>query len=174
VSYDLRARTITSTVGIREVLAALGVPVAETAHQILCPVHPERNPSARIYPDAIYCFTCGKRYDAIALVMAIRKMAFPEALDWCEEAFGVKNPAEHLDTVLPAMLRAKSARDFSEAVLRVERLIKKNKCAMGLERYNNAWLAFDTAKQAHAKGTLDDEAFEATLVTLAEFARTTP
>ena len=167
---DIRVEAVKATVTIREALAALDIVVPESAHQILCPVHQERNPSARIYKDSIYCFTCAKRYDVVALVQAVKKLSFPQALDWCEEVFGVKNPAEFVDDVVPAMLRHQPLRDYTREVVEIERLIKKNRCAMGLDRFNRAWLALDTAVTAHDKGTLDDEAFEAALRTLGEFA----
>ena len=166
---NVRAAAIKATVTIREALTALDLGVPETTHQMLCPVHKERNPSARIYKDAIYCFTCAKRYDVLALVMAVRNLPFEEALQWCEEVFGLKNPTEFVDAVVPTVLRAQPRRDFSDAVTQVERLIKKNKCAMGLDRFNRAWLALDTAIAAREKGTLDDEAFEGVLKTVREF-----
>ena len=31
----------------------------------LCPFHNERTPSAKIYPDALHCFSCGTHVDVI-------------------------------------------------------------------------------------------------------------
>lgn len=49
--------------------------------QVLCPLHDERNPSARIYPDTNsgYCWTCQKAFGSVSLVAAQEQVSFTRA-----------------------------------------------------------------------------------------------
>ena len=59
---------------------------------ILCPVHEDRSPSCYVYHDGYKCFACGASGSVIDLVMAVRSVAFGEAVDWIAEATGVARP----------------------------------------------------------------------------------
>lgn len=47
--------------------------------KVLCPVHVEKTPSVHVYDDHGHCFGCGKHFDAIAWLMAVRGMDFKAA-----------------------------------------------------------------------------------------------
>ena len=57
--------------------------IGERGHRLWwpCPFHDDRNPSFCVEPGMTgwKCFGCGEHGDAIALVMRVKKMAFPEA-----------------------------------------------------------------------------------------------
>lgn len=59
---------------------------------IRCPVHDDRSPSCYVYPNGYKCFACGASGSVIDLVMAVRSLAFGEAVDWIAEATGVPRP----------------------------------------------------------------------------------
>lgn len=50
--------------------------------KVLCPWHTDSNPSCHVYPDHVYCFSCGKAGDAITFVCDYMKLTFSEALDF--------------------------------------------------------------------------------------------
>jgi hypothetical protein len=52
--------------------------------KILCPFHPDRNPSLVLYQDSqrFFCFACGARGDGIAFVKKLRGLSFREALNY--------------------------------------------------------------------------------------------
>lgn len=97
---------IASRVTIFQVMQALGVYDGgdETTRQMLCPVHSDSRPSARVYADEnrVHCFTCGAGWDVFALVMTIQRVDYRAAASWLMETF-------HLD--------AASAPDDVRAVL---------------------------------------------------------
>ncbi|WPU96228.1 CHC2 zinc finger domain-containing protein [Mucilaginibacter sabulilitoris] len=57
----------------------------------LCPLHSERVPSFTILPNgkAWKCFNCKKGGNAVALVREIKKLSFPEAIDYLAERAGM-------------------------------------------------------------------------------------
>lgn len=61
IRYRLDMETVTAHYGIH----------AERGGMVRCPFHDDRNPSAKLYPDSLYCFACGRLFDAVALVCEI-------------------------------------------------------------------------------------------------------
>lgn len=57
----------------------------------LCPFHPDRKPSLRIYPDGkgYYCFACGAGGDQVKLVAQCRGVTNYEAAKELASAFGI-------------------------------------------------------------------------------------
>jgi hypothetical protein len=55
---------------------------------IICPKHEtgkiDRHPSARVYHDHIFCYSCQKHYSPVDLVMAMLDVDFREAMLWFE------------------------------------------------------------------------------------------
>ncbi len=51
-------------------------------NQLSCPAHEDRHPSCHLYEhtDTIHCFSCGKTFDQISLVMFMENCNFKEAL----------------------------------------------------------------------------------------------
>lgn len=51
---------------------------------VTCPFHEDHDPSLRLEPDRglFHCFPCGLGGDGIDLVMAVREMSFPDAVNW--------------------------------------------------------------------------------------------
>src|SRR5687767_3058650 len=66
-ALDVRIAQVRRYVTIFEMLSHMGVDVPEATHQIRCPFHEDRSPSARVYADQnkIYCFTEQKGWDVI-------------------------------------------------------------------------------------------------------------
>lgn len=56
-------------------------------HNILCPVHSERNPDCGVNLDAgrIKCHACGFRGDGLDLIMELEGVSLAEAIDRCEQ-----------------------------------------------------------------------------------------
>lgn len=87
------------------VLRALGVTLAgEATQQIRCPVHEDRSPSARYYRDdqRVFCFVCGKGWDALGVVMARLKLDKAQAMVWLESRF-IAGAADLRDQVRDAL-----------------------------------------------------------------------
>jgi hypothetical protein len=51
------------------------------ADRILCPSHPDRNPSMYVYENGAKCFVCGAYFDTIGWVMKTKGLRFPEAVE---------------------------------------------------------------------------------------------
>lgn len=67
-------------VPIENVCGRLGIDIRRNVG--LCPLHEERTPSFRIYPNnnSWYCFGCGEGGDVIDLVMKTQGLSFSKAL----------------------------------------------------------------------------------------------
>lgn len=84
---------IKTSVDVNDVLYLLGrSKVGEYTHQIKCPFHDDARPSARVYvrdgiAREIYCWTCGKSYDCIDIVMAVKECGFSDAVKWIKSKF---------------------------------------------------------------------------------------
>jgi len=74
-----------------QALAADYVTIKRSGPQYLClcPWHKERNPSCRIYPDHVHCYTCGKHASAIDWVMHLEGIGFSAACRVLSERTGV-------------------------------------------------------------------------------------
>lgn len=81
---------------ITQLMAERGIKLVRSGRRLrgLCPFHREKAPSFYVEPDLglYYCFGCGASGDAIKFVMETEAMAFPEALDYLAERFGVPKP----------------------------------------------------------------------------------
>ena len=62
--------------------------------KILCPEHDDSNPSCQLYPltNSYFCWTCKASGDVLKLVMLLRNLSLPEAIDWISETTGVDRP----------------------------------------------------------------------------------
>ena len=58
------------------VLDFYGIPVKNGL--ALCPFHPDRNPSMKVYRDGFYCFSCGTGGDVVKFV-ALKEGIRPSA-----------------------------------------------------------------------------------------------
>lgn len=78
----------------RDVAERLGLEGRRSGSNIAirCPVHDDRSPSCYVYANGYKCFACGASGSVIDLVMAVRSVAFGEAVDWIAEATGVARP----------------------------------------------------------------------------------
>lgn len=66
-------------VPIEQVCERLGIEIKRNFAR--CPLHEERTPSFKIYPDNhFFCFGCGAGGDSIELVMKTQGLSFPKAL----------------------------------------------------------------------------------------------
>ena len=81
---------------ITKLMAERGIKLVRSGRRLrgLCPFHREKAPSFYVEPDLglYHCFGCGASGDAIKFVMETEGMAFPEALDYLAERFGVPKP----------------------------------------------------------------------------------
>ena len=60
------------------------------AGMCLCPFHNERNPSAKIYPQNLYCFGCGTSVDVISFTQRIFELEKPiDAVKKLNEDYGL-------------------------------------------------------------------------------------
>ena len=62
-----------------------------------CPFHEERTPSFSIDTrgDKLYnCFGCGERGDVFDFVRKLENLAFPEAVEWLADRYGVEVECE--------------------------------------------------------------------------------
>jgi len=50
------------------------------AEKVQCPWHDDRHPSLQIYPDHVYCYSCGQWQDQIGFVQAVEKLSFDDAI----------------------------------------------------------------------------------------------
>lgn len=64
---------LTDTVDLREIFGS---------DVVQCPWHDDHDPSLHIYPDHVYCYSCGQWQDAIGFVMAYNKITFDEAVKY--------------------------------------------------------------------------------------------
>jgi hypothetical protein len=64
-------------------------------NKILCPEHDDSTPSCQLYPltNSYFCWTCKASGDVLKLVMLLRNLSLPEAIDWISETTGVNRPA---------------------------------------------------------------------------------
>jgi len=55
------------------------------SNKVLCPWHDDHTPSLHVYPDHVYCFSCGAYADVLRFVRTFYKLSFEEALDFLLE-----------------------------------------------------------------------------------------
>ena len=90
------AREVAALVVMPRLLAALGFEANERTRRGPCPLHGGRNPSAFAWREdgRWRCFACGACGDRIALVRAVRRCSFSEAIRFIAILAGVE--CEHL------------------------------------------------------------------------------
>ena len=138
---------VRESVSIFDVLDAFGYGVRDRrTQQVRCPVHKDRHPSARVYADqnTLHCFTCGRSWNQIELVQAVRGGSETAAVGWLESQFDIESPL----TTLTAVLRRRLARrgeDFNPAVAiaHTEHAIRSARSRLTLHRYSRAVVALD-------------------------------
>ena len=50
------------------------------AGKVLCPWHTDHTPSLHVYPDHVYCFSCGATADAVGFVGKVENLGFSDAV----------------------------------------------------------------------------------------------
>jgi DNA primase len=85
----------------------------------LCPFHKEKTPSFTVSPDKqiFYCFGCGEGGNALAFVMKINGLTFPEAIRYLAKKTGVVLPDR------PLSRQEKEQLTLKERMLRLHTLV---------------------------------------------------
>jgi len=85
----------------------------------LCPFHKEKTPSFTVSPDKqiFYCFGCGEGGNALAFVMKINGLTFPEAIRYLAKKTGVALPDR------PLSRQEKEQLTLKERMLRLHALV---------------------------------------------------
>lgn len=93
-----------------EVLEELGVPMYRVGSQgiaILCPDHPDRNPTnCFVYEKNIYCFACHSHKNVIDAVQHYRNCGFMQAVQFLSKMYGLnlKLNAKSEENVEPVII----------------------------------------------------------------------
>ena len=158
------AREISALVAMPRLLVVLGFAVNERTRRGTCPVHGGSNPSAFSWrhDGRWYCFSCGAGGDKIALVRAVRKCSFREAIALLAALAGVefrfrrvsreeiaqtqrrRTQAEHAAWRIVDEI-GRFRRDYTDALHRAERLSwrigERLRLAFVLEEQDACWAA---------------------------------
>lgn len=156
----LRVAAAQAHVTIFEVLERMGIDVPHETHQMKCPFHADRSPSARVYADQnkIYCFTCQKSWDVIAAAQDHLGVPFGDALVWLEQEFSVPGGASGVVGSIRSQLLSRQPPDIRESVTMVEQRLKAQKAKLGFDRYTRLLYALDlTVLDAGEKRIKTDE-----------------
>jgi DNA primase len=143
--HEFRRDAIKRTVTIWEALELVHValPEGNQTQQVSCPFHTDRHPSARVYEDHLFCFTCGKSWDAIDLVQQTYGLTYLAAVEWLESEFQVI-PADMDPTALiRATLRAKAPISLAAFVAYVEQQLVSARPRLTLSQYARLTTAMD-------------------------------
>ncbi len=173
IGLKARIERIKATVSIFDVLDAVGKRADHAStHQIKCPVHRDKTPSARVYAETnhIFCFRCAKSWDVVALVAEIQRTTTPDACSWLETRFALAPMGTISPQLVGAALAATVRPDFSESVKELEKLIQSCRDSMGANHFHKAWIALDLAQAAYGAGGLDVQGFVKTLADIRKFA----
>ena len=105
-------------ISIIQALRSIGVSVEDNVNpfQIHCPFHgSDQTPSARVYPadNSLYCFTCKRSYNPIAVIAASNGIEYREAARLVAETYGsgkldASRPTDRLNDVLARMVNGVS------------------------------------------------------------------
>jgi len=97
----------------------VGLKQAGRNHIGLCPFHKEKTPSFTVSPDKqiFYCFGCGEGGNALAFVMKINGLTFPEAIRYLAKKTGVSLPDR------PLSRQEKEQLTLKERMLRLHALV---------------------------------------------------
>ena len=80
---------VKEAIDMRTVAEGYGLQVSR-AGMCLCPFHNERNPSAKIYPQNLYCFGCGTSVDVISFTQKMFGLEKPiDAVKKLNEDYGL-------------------------------------------------------------------------------------
>lgn len=90
---------------MKQVAAAYGYPVCRR-DLCLCPFHPDRHPSMKLYKNSFYCFSCGAGGDIVTFVARLYGLRNEEAAKKLVEDFS-----------LPVQLETASYREKRERAL---------------------------------------------------------
>ena len=74
----MTSEEIKQNVSMRDVLERYGVKVNRNG-MCCCPIHGEKHPSMKVYPDGYKCFACNSAGDIFSFVMAYENCDFPTA-----------------------------------------------------------------------------------------------
>lgn len=158
----IRTQSILANVTIFQVLAEYKVRFSNNVtQQIPCPVHKDRTPSARVYAETnkLYCFTCSKLWDVIALVRAKENCDFIGALVWIETRFMIPPASANLTDVLRAGMRRRTQVRPDELYELVESRLIANRERLGLVRYTKGLMALDLLLVQAKQHTITSEQF---------------
>lgn len=156
------AREISALVAMPRLLVALGFAVSERTRRGACRVHGGRNPSAFSWrhDGRWYCFSCGAGGDKIALVRAVRKCSFREAVALLAALAGVEFRSFRMSRKEIAQTRwrrtqaeraawkivdevGRFRRNYADALHRAERLCwrigERLRLAFALEEQDACW-----------------------------------
>lgn len=159
---ELRRASIQTRVKLLPVLQKLGIELSHGAHtqQIRCPFHDDRTPSARLYEDSqrIYCYTCGKGWDVIALVQGRLQLQHHETLDWFDQHFPPPNAIDDLTGTLSLLLNAPPSKQdrFVPLFKLVESSLIANRHKLGLIPYSKMLQGLDIIIYKRTHGQMEE------------------
>jgi hypothetical protein len=79
-------------VSLRDIVREFG---AQLIHnKVICPFHDDHKPSCHIYHDHFFCFVCGANGDAVAWLMEVESLTYPEAVEALESFEPRAHPPE--------------------------------------------------------------------------------
>ena len=91
--WKARGDNIKKHVTMRQLIDYFKIPSqsSDLITQVHCPFHGnDQHASARIYAtNTMYCFFCSKSWDVISFIKDHKKLDFPKACQFLEDAFGV-------------------------------------------------------------------------------------
>lgn len=162
-SLQIRSTSIRSQIGILPLLKKLNVELSrgEGTQQIHCLFHDDHRPSARVYTDTnkIFCYTCGKVWDVIGVVMGKKSISYQQAIEWIESNFNLAPASENLTLTIQTILKGQQPKKttFLELSSMVESKVIECKDKLGLERYVKLLFALDLAKYQFTQNQLSYE-----------------
>lgn len=144
-SLDLRIASIREHVTIFEVFERMGIDEPPETHQMKCPFHADRSPSARVFADQnkIYCFTCQRGWDVIDAVQTHWKLSPVDAVVWIEQEFAVPGGLQSLTGMIRTKLSSRAAPDVKAMAQVVEQTLQGRRVALGFDRYTRCLMALD-------------------------------
>jgi hypothetical protein len=128
-------RGIALLVEMPRLLSALGFTVNERSRRCACLLHAGSNPTAFSWrEDGLWhCFSCGAGGDRVALVRAVRRCGFREAMDFLAALAGVEYPGRRVSAGQVARMRARRERAEAAGWAIRDALVRfESKCARAL------------------------------------------
>jgi len=90
--------------------------------KILCPFHDDHSPSLHVYPDGLYCFTCGRQVTALQ-VLTEGGVPFKKAIEFLKSYMG-KGPARPRGPVNLEPIPVERVRNWTETLLGNEEALR--------------------------------------------------